>query len=67
MTQLAQRYHIRNLQIERESCASKSKDTVAPNQCGESFLSKHFGASDKAAFLESITSFHVEIFPGGEE
>ena len=60
------------LQIERDIMAAiKSKDTVAlePMLADEFVYRTHFGAeADKAAFLESITSFPVEIISlRGEE
>jgi ketosteroid isomerase-like protein len=60
------------LQIERDiMSAIKSKDTAAlePLLADEFVYRTHFGAeADKAAFLESITSFPVEIISlRGEE
>ena len=60
------------LQIERDIMAAiKGKDTAAlePMLADEFVYRTHFGAeADKAAFLESITSFPVEIISlRGEE
>ncbi len=60
------------LQIEREIMAAiKSKDaaTLGPMLADEFIYRTHFGAeADKAAFLESIASFPVEILSlRGEE